>query len=335
MRGARHGLLVCVAATFLATVCACASPTGKRGDEGSTAATEEQKRPSFSADSAYSYVEAQVAFGPRVPGSEEHAQCRDFLAEHFRHHGAEVTVQEGEARLYDGREMKLYNIIASYNKEAVRRVMLCAHWDSRPYADSDPDEANHKRPIDGANDGASGVGVLMELGRAFSTQQPGVGVDIILFDLEDWGIPEFYEGNYKEDTWCLGSQYWGRNTHVTPYRPMYGVLLDMVGAPGAQFCKEGVSMHFAPDIVDKVWRTAADLGFGQTFRDQRGGMVTDDHLYVNTLAKIPCIDIIQYNPMSENGFGDYWHTLGDNMNNIDRNTLHAVGETLLELIYNE
>lgn len=330
----RRNTLACIAVTMLlTTVCGCGGTSAGQTDKSAVAKAE--NRPAFSADSAYRYVEAQVEFGPRVPGSEAHAQCRDFLTAFFRSHGAAVTVQEGEARLYDGREMSLHNIIASYNPDAVRRVMLCAHWDSRPYADSDPDPANHRKPIDGANDGASGVGVLMETARAFGAKAPGVGVDIILFDLEDWGIPEFHEGDYKIDTWCLGSQYWGRTPHVSPYRPMYGILLDMVGAPGAQFCKEGVSMHFAPDIVEKVWRTAADLGFGQTFRDQRGGMVTDDHLYVNTLAKIPCIDIIQYNPMSANGFGDYWHTLDDNMSNIDRNTLHAVGETLLELIYSE
>ena len=286
--------------------------------------------PEFSADSAYHYVKTQVDFGPRVPNTAEHKACGDYLISSLKQFGAEVTVQEADLSTFDGTILKAKNIIGAYNPEAETRILLFAHWDTRPWADNDKDVKNHKTPVVGANDGASGVGVLLELARVLNKTKPSVGVDIIFFDAEDYGAAS---GN--EDSWCLGTQYWARNKHIPNYRARYGILLDMVGAPGATFYREQISDNYAKYVVDKVWSKAAELGYGQYFVDKPGGAVTDDHVYVNQLAGIPAIDIIQYNPYSMTGFADYWHTVSDTMENIDANTLKVVGTTLLHVIYNE
>ena len=210
---------------------------------------------------------------------------------------------------------------------------LLAHWDTRPWADNDPDEKNHNTPILGANDGASGVGALLEIARLVNQQQPELGIDIILLDAEDYGAPQFYTGQHKEEFWCLGSQYWARNPHVQGYNARFGILLDMVGGEGSVFMKEGYSEEFAPDINKKVWKAAKKIGNGKTFMDGNGGFVTDDHLFINRLARIKTIDIIPYN--QEGDFTPTWHTVNDNMEHIDKNTLKAVGQTVLEVIYNE
>lgn len=290
--------------------------------------------PDFCGDSAYLYVDMQVGFGPRVPGTEAHQLCLDYLRNSFEAFGAKVTVQEGKATLYDGKEMTLKNIVASFNPEAQKRIIICSHWDSRPMADHDPVEANRSKAIDGANDGASGVGVMMELARLFSLQMPSVGVDLICFDLEDWGAPEG-EGSDHQDTWCLGSQYWANHPHLPGYKANYGILLDMVGAPGAVFYREQISDYFASGVVDKIVRSAADLGYSKQFPNEQGGAVTDDHLYVNRLAKIPMADIIQFSPQSETGFAHYWHTLDDSMKNVSAETLDMVGSVLAKIIYEE
>ena len=187
----------------------------------------------------------------------------------------------------------------------------------------------------GANDGASGVGVLLELARQFQIQQPNIGVDIIFFDAEDYGATEEFRGENTEDSWCLGAQYWAKNPHLPGYRAEYGILLDMVGGTQATFYCEQISEYYAMNVVNKVWSQAKSLGFGQYFIDQKGGTVTDDHLYVNKIAGIPSIDIIQFDPNSDSGFAHYWHTVDDTMKNIDKNTLNAVGTTLMHVVYNE
>ena len=287
----------------------------------------------FNGDSAYHFVQRQVDFGPRVPNTDAHAACADYFVETLQKFGAQVEIQHGEAVLYDGRTMPFKNVMATYNAEASKRILLCAHWDTRPYADHDKNPENYQTPILGANDGASGVGVLLEIARQLHLNQPTIGVDMVLFDLEDWGTPEFFSGTPSEDTWCLGSQYWAKQAAKNGYKADFGILLDMVGAPGAQFYKEQISTHYASFAVENVWNKAQSLGFGNYFVNNSGGAITDDHLYVNKLANIPCINIIQYNPYGNTGFGDYWHTLDDTMKNIDKNTLYVVGQTLLEVIY--
>lgn len=283
--------------------------------------------PDFSADSAYNWVAAQVAFGPRTPGSKAHAQCADYLISELRRFTSEVIEQNATIKAHDGKSFKLRNIIASFNPDATKRILLAAHWDTRPRADQDNERQNE--PIDGANDAGSGVGVLLEIARQLAAQPSKVGVDIVLFDLEDYGHPD------AADSYCLGSQYWAANPHKPGYKAHFGILLDMVGAKDAKFYMEGYSMYFAPHVVRKVWNHAYDLGFRQHFTFQQSGPITDDHLYVNRIAGIPMIDIIQHDPSTGTGFGAYWHTHDDNMQVIDKNTLKAVGQTVLHTLYHE
>ena len=231
--------------------------------------------------------------------------------------------------------------MASINPEATTRILLCAHWDSRPWADNDPDQSNWKKPIIAANDAASGVAVMLELariinnGKAEKALRPQLGVDFVCFDAEDWGTPQWADVPDDADSWALGAQYWSKNL-PQGYEARYGILLDMVGGVGAQFFQEGISLQYAPEIVKKVWRSAREVGFGSYFPKRMGGMVTDDHVPVNRYAKIPTIDIIPFYPdCKQSGFGPTWHTLADNMENIDRNTLRAVGQTLVQVIYKE
>lgn len=291
--------------------------------------------PAFNEDSAYNYVGKQVSFGPRVPNSAAHVKCGDYLVALLKLQGMEVREQEFEARAFDGKFLRLRNIIASINPQAAKRILLASHWDSRPFAEKD--SLNKNTPIDGANDGASGVGILAELSRIIqaSGNKPKVGIDIIFFDGEDYGHSAGMPGNGSGDTWCLGSQYWSKNKHVSGYSAFYGILLDMAGAKGAHFAMEGTSMEYAPEIVSKVWETASASGFGSYFIFYKSGGITDDHSYVNEIAKIPMIDIIDFNLEKNGYFGWYHHTHKDNMEVIDKKTLKAVGQTLLEVIYNE
>lgn len=297
---------------------------------------ETVKAPVFDADSAYQYVKAQVDFGPRVPNTREHIACGDYLAAQLETFGAKVTNQYADLIAYDGTLLKARNIIGSYNPETKKRIALFAHWDTRPWADNDPDKKNHHTPVLGANDGASGVGVLLEIARLIQQQQPELGIDLIFLDAEDYGTPQFHDGESKEDSWCLGAQYWARNPHVANYNARFGILLDMVGGKNATFYKEAYSEKYAKDVNTKVFKKANSLGYGRYFIDEKTGAVTDDHLFINRIARIPTIDIVPNQTEAElSSFGDTWHTVNDNMEHIDRNTLKAVGQTVLEVIYNE
>lgn len=289
--------------------------------------------PDFNADSAYAYIQKQVDFGPRVPGTKPHKETLDWLVAKFKTYTPEVMVQKAEATVFDGTKKPIRNIIASFNLEKKSRIMLSAHWDTRPYADQDSERTGE--PILGANDGGSGVGVLIEVARQLSKSNPNVGVDIILFDLEDYGQPESVMQQQKEHTYCLGSQHWAQNKHKENYFPRYGILLDMVGGKNARFTMEGTSMEYAPQIVKKVWDIANAIGYSDHFVYERTKPITDDHLYVNVYAHIPMIDIIEHDPKTKFNFPKSWHTHNDNMDVIDKNTLKAVGQTLLEVIYTE
>ncbi len=333
----RNYIYMVLACTTLAVgSLSCANSKKASGDEVAASDAAVQV-PAFDADSAYLYVKQQVDFGPRTPNSEAHDRCGDYLAAKLETFGAKVYNQRVDLTGYDGRTLKARNIIGAYNPDSKRRVMLCAHWDTRPWADNDPDKANHRKPILGANDGASGVGVLLEVARQVQRQAPAIGIDIILFDMEDYGTPQFAETLADDSgTWCLGAQYWSRSPHVQGYNARFGILLDMVGAKGSTFLKEGTSLQYAEPVVKKVWRAARKLGLENYFVDEHGGYVNDDHVPVNEIARIPCIDIINCDLKGElSSFGDFWHTLDDNMDIIDRNTLQAVGQTVLQVIYNE
>ncbi len=294
--------------------------------------------PDFNADSAYFFVEKQVKFGPRIPNSQSHQEAGDYLVSQFSGYGATVVEQEFVATTFDNQKLNLRNIIASFYPEAPKRILLAAHWDTRPFADKDVQ--NRSASFDGANDGASGVGVLLEIGRVLTLRDSlSVGVDIILFDGEDWGEHDGDQSNISlpkgfDSWWCLGSQYWSKNKHKKNYSASYGILLDMVGARRSQFFREGASMTYAPKIVNKIWTMAGRIGYSDYFVNQNVPAITDDHIYVNRLAKIPMVDIVHYQA-GIGFFGDYHHTQKDNISIINKETLKAVGATLLHVIYYE
>lgn len=308
--------------------CGCSKPDSQSAATAPVAQAKVLQTPEFSADSAYAYVERQVAFGPRVPGSEARTQCASWLASELRRHGADtVLIQQAELPGYG----PMTNVMGRFNLEAEPRVLLVAHWDSRPWADEDPDPANRTKPIDGANDGASGTGVLLELARLMGKEAPQTGVDILLVDAEDSGT----SGN--DDSWALGAQYWAQHM---PYDesgerlPAYAVLLDMVGGRNAVFPREMISEVNCRQLNDRVWNIARNLGLSARFPNSVGGAVNDDHVPLLRVG-IPAIDIIETNHPQTGSFNPTWHTLADNMDNIDRATLGDVGRVVTHLIYSQ
>lgn len=283
------------------------------------------QRPTFSADTAYMYIQKQVDFGPRVPGTVQHAKCAQYLFNELKKYADNVMMQQGEATTFDNTKITIKNIIGEINPEAKNRVLLFAHWDTRPFADEDTKDQD--KPILGANDGASGVGILLEVARQLQAKRPNWGVDIIFFDAEDWGNPKV------DNSYCLGSQFWGRTQHKPNYKANYGILLDMAGGTNATFLMEGISKQTAPQVLQNVWQTAHQLGYYNYFLYTDHWPITDDHYYVNKATGIPCVDIIHIEPGGS--FGSFWHTHNDNMDVISKNTLQAVGETLLQVVYNE
>ena len=307
----------------------------KQSPKTQNTVTENISVPVFNADSAYHYTATQVLFGTRVPGTEAHEACGNYLSGELKRFGATVTEQKATLQLQDGTPMEIKNIIGSFHPENKSRVLLFAHWDSRPYADHDPNHENWTKPIDGANDGAGACAALLEIARQAGINPLNIGLDVIFFDLEDWGPPDFTPENRHYGDWCMGAEYWARNPHVPNYVARYGILLDMASAPDAQFYKEMYSQEKAPAIIKKVWEAAQATGYDSYFIDRDGGHITDDHVPVIDYRKIPCIDIIHYDPNSSSGFGSYWHTLNDNMSNVSKETLTAVGQTLLYVLYHE
>lgn len=319
----KYILLATIASIFMISC----SNSGKDGNQEMIASDKKVVFPTFNADSAYAFVQEQVDFGPRIPNTPEHEKAGDKIIERLKAYGAEVKVQSFEATTYDDVNLQLRNIMGSFNPTAKKRILIATHWDTRPWASKDV--LDPKAKFDGANDGASGVGVLLEIARALgSNQKPEVGLDLMFFDGEDWGE----ENGGNVDSWCLGSQHWAKNKGN--YTAYYGILLDMVGAKGAQFPLEAFSYQMAKKILEKVWNSASKIGYGQYFVAKKEGAITDDHYYVNTVARIPMIDILHYDPV--NGyFGDFHHSTKDNMSIIDKNTLKAVGETVLYVVYAE
>ena len=285
--------------------------------------------PDFQADSAYAYIEKQLSFGPRVPNSSGHLACANWLEQELRATGGTIFLQPAEVQAYTGTRLYMQNIIASFQPEKKSRIILSAHWDTRHIAEVDPDSSRQSEPILGANDGGSGVAILLEIARLLGLQAPDVGVDIMLWDAEDYGD---HSGN-SQNSYCLGSQHWAKNPHKPGYKAKYGINLDMVGAHGATFYQEGQSRTYASDIVKKVWDTANRIGYGSYFPYLQSDGIVDDHLYINAIARIPMIDII-HQPNGE-GFFEHWHTHQDDIDAISKETLKAVGQTMLEVIYRE
>ena len=327
-------------------------------------------RPAFCADSAYAYIEKQMSFGPRVPNSKGHNDCAVWLIQKLRSFGAEVELQRGQMPDYRGHMQQIYNIIAHFSPSSSPRILLGAHYDTRPWCDEEENYSDRYYNVPGANDGASGVGVLLEVARQIGLRlsvsdsvlsgeadlsaersvSPKGGlstpVDIIFFDCEDMGTPRVYTGVEREDTWCLGSQLWATNYAqrsnpqfsessnsqiVKSSNPQYrfGIVLDMVGAPDASFPKEMYSTQYAGNYQQQIWAAAQKLGYGSMFNNQQSYPITDDHYYINYIAGIPCVDVIHYDIRNATGFPHWWHTRNDNMDNISKSTLQAVGEVVM------
>lgn len=271
----------------------------------------------FDGREAYALIERQVAFGPRVPGSPGHAAQLEWMQEYLRPRADSVEVQRFTHRSGSGDTIAMYNVIARFRPDDPTRLLFVAHWDTRPTADEEADPERRHQPISGANDGASGVAVLLQLADVLSRHSPPIGVDILLVDGEDYAPGEMY----------LGSTHFADN--LPPgYRPLYAVVVDMVADLDPVFLEEGYSRQYAPEVVDRVWRAAAEIGYGHRFRRSPGPYITDDHIPLNR-AGIPTIDIIDF----DYGPGNrYWHTLDDTLTHTGPEGPEAVGRVLLELI---
>ena len=315
---------------ILSTLFSCQGPADEPDDEQGDSGTKTKTvlPNNFNADSAYLYIEKQVSFGPRVPNTEAHRKCAFWLENMLKKWCDTIYVQSFDAKSYKGEIWKAKNLIGVFNPENRDRILLCAHWDTRPMADQDLKDKT--TPADGANDGGSGVGVLLEIARQIHSKKPELGIDIIFFDVEDGGS----NSDDVKDSWCLGSQYWAKNPHIPDYRARNGILLDMVGAKNATFAREEMSIQFDNNLLATVWQTGASLGYGNYFINYNKSGITDDHVYISYHRNVPTIDIIDYNSKTTSGFGTYWHTHDDNMSVIDKQTLNAVGRTVLQTVLN-
>ncbi len=309
----------------LMTACGSSSQSSEQSSENQT--TETINKPkfqavSFDADSAFRFINDQVAFGCRVPNTPEHKACGDWIIAKLRSWGYDITEQSFQGTDYHGKTITGRNIIASLNPKAEKRVLLLAHYDTRAVADHDASIVNKTKPILGADDGASGVAVLMELARQAQKRKSTLGLDFLFVDMEDGGQ------SGSDDGWCQGSQYWAETPHIQNYQAKFAILLDMVGARDAKFCWEAYSKAYAAPYLYTIWDTAAKLGWGAYFVNKDGSALVDDHVPIIKERKIPALDIVNYDNNRENGFGEHWHTQGDNLNIISKETLRAVGETV-------
>jgi glutaminyl-peptide cyclotransferase len=325
-------VVVFLAFIFFAGWNSCNQNSPKQSATSPAQQVENVNVPQFNADSAYYFTKKQVDFGFRIPGTPVQKKTADWLIAKMKTYTKNVYVQNTQVKIYTGKMVPCINIIGAFNPQAQKRILLLSHWDSRPYADEDT--VDKDKPFPAACDGASGVAVLLEMARQFSLQSPSVGVDILLTDVEDYGPPrgsKIADDNF----YCLGTQYWAEHPHVPNYSAYYGILLDMVGAKNAQFLQEGYTRQYAPEVMKKIWDTGNQIGYGQFFKYEDGVVITDDHYYVNKITNIPTVDIIDLDNNSPTYFAYYWHTHHDTMDIIDTNTLKAVGQTLLQVIYTE
>lgn len=286
----------------------------------------------FNADSAYKYIKKQLSYGPRVPNTSAHDSCALFLEKKLKKFGGKVYVQKANVQKYDNTILHIENIIAEFYPKKKRRVMLFTHWDSRFYADGEADSINKNHPIPGANDGASGVAILLEIARQITKKEPNVGVDIMLFDAEDQGPPLSHK-IFDEKTWCLGSQYWTKHPHRPNYKAIEGIEIDLAGAKNAKFCREDNSRYFDNFTVKRLWKFAEKIGYSDYFCDKLTGAIVNDHVFVNQNAHINSILIVDNGRPGHIPFFKEWHTAKDDLSVIDKKTLEVVGKVVMQYVY--
>lgn len=286
----------------------------------------------FNEDSAYLFIKMQTDFGARIPNTQAHKDCANFLENKLLSYGANVILQQTKLKRFDGEVLEIYNIIAQFYPQKKDRILLFSHWDTRYYADMEQDSSKRFHTVLGANDGGSGVGILLEIARQICDNEPNIGVDIIFFDAEDQGQP-INLNIYDEKAWCLGTYYWTQNIHIDNYKPLYSIALDMVGGKNAKFFQEANSIYFDKKLVKKIWRIAAKIGFKNYFETKQSRPIFHDHVVISQNTNIPSIIIIDNSPDRKIAFNETWHTQNDNIDNIDKKILKAVGETVLEFVF--
>jgi len=329
MKAGNAKYLVYVSSIVLLWTSSCKNKPAEQ--QSTTTGQEEVKKikvPDFNADTAYKYVEQQVSYGPRVPGTKAQQACAAWMEAELKKACDTVYRQSTTVKGGDGKTLPCINLIGCIHPKAEKRILLLTHWDSRPWADMDTKDKD--KPILAADDAGSGVAVLIELADALKANKlpDTLGIDILLTDVEDYG-----KDNWGENSYCLGTQYWAHNPHVQGYTATFGILLDMVGARNAQFPMEGFSTQYANNVQQQIWQAASTAGYSSYFPFVQGATIIDDHIFVNRIAHIPTVDIINLSTNNQSAFAAHWHTHQDNMDIIDKNTLKAVGQTLLQVIY--
>lgn len=275
--------------------------------------------PKFDGNAAFSLLKKQTDFGPRNPNSIGHAQCLKFLEENLTKNSDVVNLQEFTYNGYNNELLTLTNIFASFRPTLNDRILFIAHWDTRPRADMDSDPAKRNQPILGANDGASGVAVLLEMARLFHQSPPPIGVDLLLVDGEDYGKDDDLE------RFSLGTRHFVE-TRNPNYRPHFGILLDMIGDSDLRIPIEQNSLSYAPNVIETIWSAAEKLGVSQ-FVNEPGEQIFDDHIPLNE-SGIPTVDIIDFQY-------PYWHTLQDTPDKCSAESLEAVGKVMMYVVYTQ
>ncbi|MES2177619.1 MAG: M28 family peptidase [Gemmatimonadota bacterium] len=286
----------------------------------------------FNADSAFAYTQAQVAFGPRVPGSAAATKAGDWIVTMMKQRADTVIEQRWKHKTAQGDSIPLRNVLARFNPKATQRVLYVTHWDSRPKADSDPVLGNRNDPVPGANDGAAGVGLFVALGDALKKVPPTVGVDLLFVDGEDYGS----DWNPPYTDVLLGSQYFVNNLPSADYKPMFGVLWDMIADTDLNILQEPKSIEAAPEVVTKVWQKAEEFGYSDYFlRSAYSTPITDDHVpFIEKGFRMIDVIDLDYGPRGPMGSAspNYHHTLGDTMEHISKKSLQIVGDVALGLL---
>ena len=295
----------------LVALAACQARAGNGGDAEQSGSAE------FKGPTAFGYVEKQLSFGPRIPNTPGHVQMGDWLLSELRTRADTVIVQSFQQRTSKGETLRLRNFFARFRPQATDRILFLAHWDTRPFADKSANLGQQRLPVPGANDGASGVAVLLGVADALKAKPASIGVDLLFVDGEDYG-------DFSDSTeTLLGSRYFAK--HLPPgYTTLFAVLFDMVGDRDLQILQEGFSVQNAPEVVQRVWETADRLGYGRVFVKRVGEALTDDHVPLQQ-AGLRAIDIIDFD-------FPYHHTTEDTIDKISAESLQIVGDVAVALI---